>query len=411
MTRTKKLALLALSGLTLVALIAPAHSSAAKFVSETKVTEFSPSSAVSFDIAFGVGKNTYECAGLSFSGEENGSETTEGFASSAVDASSASDPSCTGLIFKMNGCKPTFNSPPGGTSNQGTIDIGPAGCAPITAKNALNCEWTIPAQSGLSATYENQGSGTGRTISVDLSTSKLKFNIVKNAGCGAVGSYSDGVLQTEFTLQGTAAGGSPVGIRVAELPVGFYLTGEKSEDPAKQPRFEAEEYPTDLVGQISKTHSFLLKEGGASVNCETGSLSAFISGPTPALDMDADYTGCAKFLGQQVSIDMHSCEHDFVIYNTNPPYSGAIVMYCTIPGDAIEIVVGNPASPICTYEMPPQYLTGVTYSVTGSLNERKVVAEVEDKSVTYTRTYNGLFCPPASSTGAFSGGFTLEGVE
>jgi hypothetical protein len=173
---------------------------------------------------------------------------------------------------------------------------------------------------------------------------------------------------------------------------------------------EAEEYPTDLVGQLTKEHRFLLKEGGSTLSCDGAGLTSLLASADTALDVDAGYTKCANFIGQQLVVNMNSCSYVFHVANVGPPYSGTAEVACSTPGDAIQFVA-NPEKPVCIYELLPQELGTATFSTEDSLNARRVTAEVEGTGITYTRTYNGFFCPNASSTGGFSGGFSLGGVE
>lgn len=136
-------------------------------------------------------------------------------------------------------------------------------------------------------------------------------------------------------------------------------------------------------------------------------LSSYLEIPGPSIDVDTTYTGCAKALGSNLTIDMNSCGYELSVANTGPPYSGSASVECADEGDAIELAIGS----ICNYEIPPQELGSATYTTTGELNARQVVAEVTGSGVEYVRTYNGFFCPKVDGTGTFSGGFTLGGVE
>lgn len=398
MKRTSTLGVLVISALALVGVIAVPSASAAKFVAENGHINIASSSATQ-QIAFN--GPTYECSGPIVEGSAEGQQVSGGdYASSSLSSSSIGKPNCVSSSMNWNGCQLTFHAPTGGTV-QGTVDIGPPGCGPVVFKQG-SCERTISAQSGIGATYESAGTGTGRTVKVAILTSTLKYT--NGEGCGTKGSFSNGAWSAKLTLGATDSNGKAVGLRVAVLPVGVYVAGA-------QPRFEAEEYSTDLVGQISKEHIFTLKEGvgSFSLNCGSASLNSALASASTSLDVGAGYTSCAKFLSQPVKVNMNSCSYLFQVVSASP-YSGTAKVGCTVPGDAIEFVVA-PEKPLCIYQLPAQTLGTATYTTVDSLNERRISAEVTGTGLTYNRTYNGFVCPVGSTTGGFSGGFSLGGVE
>lgn len=410
MKRIRTVFLAALAVLALAGVAGVSTASAARFVSETEYTAFKSSSA-SQQISFSPSGTVYECNGPSFSGTAfGGSVAGGGYASKSFTSSSVSSPACVGGTMTWNSCQLTLHPPSGAVGGTGTVDIGPSGCTP-TKFQYFGCEFTIPAQSGLSATYENTGSGSGRKVWVVINTNSLEYTSLTNAGCGSIGTRKDGRWIAKFYLAGTnLAGTSPSGLRVAQLPVGFRVGGEKSENPSEQPHFvhEWEMNPETLAGDISKEHRFAVNPGIAAMTCKSGSFATVLTAPSTSLSLTTNYEPCDKFLGSVTTVKMNSCHYGLDLANSGPPYVGTAEVVCGTEGDAIEFQVGT----ICTYELGPQVLGSATYSNTGSLNEEKVVAEVSGTSLTYVRTYNGFFCPkPAAGEGTFSGGILIKGVE
>jgi hypothetical protein len=401
--RIRTLLLAALAALALAGVVGVSSASAAKFVSETEFTEFNGSGY--YEFALGVGSTAYSCTGPAVSSAQVGTAISEGGASYASIASTSTSSSCSGFTKEWKSCRLTFHPPAAGGS-EGSVEIGPSGCGPIYFKGVIGCEYSIPAQTGIAATYENIGTGTGRKIEVSIND-YFTYTRVGNQGCGKGGMFSDGRWIGTLTLEGSDGAGSPVGIRVAQLPVGAFMTGEKSEEAARQPSFAAEEYPVSLAGDLSKEHRFQLKPEGTTLSCQAAGLSSSLPTATSSIDVNASYEKCANLLGQTLTVKMNSCHYGFTVANSGPPYTGTASVKCDNEGDGIEFLAGS----ICTYKLPAQNIGTATYSTVGSLNTRKIVAEVSGSGITYLRTYNGFFCPVGSEAGSFSGGFRLGGVE
>jgi hypothetical protein len=113
-------------------------------------------------------------------------------------------PSCTWLgsavPMNMNGCH--YELHPGyGTKSSfaGEFDIGPPGCGPITTNLGM-CQISIPAQIGRAAHFENEGTGTGRKVKVNLEVEDLRYT--QNSGACATGTKSDGAYSGTWQIQG-----------------------------------------------------------------------------------------------------------------------------------------------------------------------------------------------------------------
>ena len=106
--------------------------------------------------------------------------------------------------MNANGCEFTLHAPSEGVN--GSFDIGGAKCTAMTAQQA-GTPISIPAQTGLAATFENEGSGTGAKIKVKAQAA-IKYEVVGDGKGIRTGTYL-----TTWSLQGNQ-GGSPVGIRV-----------------------------------------------------------------------------------------------------------------------------------------------------------------------------------------------------
>lgn len=406
MKRNATIGVLATLVLVLAGFAGASTASAAKFVSENWTTSYY-SNTGGQSLARNPGASSFECSTLAVNAPGvQGTETSEGdFSTGSFTTETPGSQSCVLGSLNWNGCKLTFHPPASGVSGPGTVDIGPSGCGPVVWDY---CSWTIPAQSGLAVDYQNIGSGSGRAIEAHIDTNKLKYTNEKGKCWQNPGTYTEGVWRADLTLKGLDQAGEAVGVREAQLPIGFHMEGEESEEAVDQPRFQAGfESQVDLAGAITKEHRFQVNAGAPMFFCGSGVLASYLEIPGPSIDVDATYTGCAKAIGSNLTIDMNSCSYELAVANVGPPYSGTASVTCANEGDAIELVIGS----ICNYEIPAQLLGSATYTTIGELNARQVVAEVTGSGVEYVRTYNGFFCPKADGTGTFSGGFTLGGVE
>jgi hypothetical protein len=154
---------------------------------------------------FTIGTTEVTCTGGSFKSEEEK-------ARSETLLLLASYKSCTafgfvGATVNMNGCDYTFHT-------VGTADVGPAGCGPIKIE-ALECEVTVAAQSGLSSVeYINKVEGGKMVVEVKANVKKIKYKIAKGLGTfGCPGEGEEAVYKETTTAKGLS-GGAQTGVLV-----------------------------------------------------------------------------------------------------------------------------------------------------------------------------------------------------
>jgi hypothetical protein len=215
----------------MVALAGPTSAMASPFISESENTTYAGTGLGSGQ-SLGLSVGTITCGNASMSGF-SAPKTAETLSATVA------DPTCNffgSLPMKTNGCN--FILRPGAETEtnkfDGTIEIGPPGCGPITLKSEI-CEITIGAQSGLAASFQNSGSGSTAAVTVNLNATKLKYTTSGSFCGGAKTSHEDGTYKASWLLNGNS-GGTQKGIHVGhKINQGFYLTGEKSAEVAKQP--------------------------------------------------------------------------------------------------------------------------------------------------------------------------------
>jgi hypothetical protein len=289
------------------------------------------------------------------------------------------------------------------------MEIGPSGCGEIQVTTNSGCEASINSQS-LPVTFSTSGSGSSREIKVALATAKMEWTN-RSASCGTVGSkFSNGEWNEEWKFKGTWSG-SQVGVYMdsANPGLGLFLTGSKSENPATQPRFSGEE--AGLVsGKASKAFVFTVAKGSTSYQCSSVAYStSWLGSDITRWELGpGTYSGCTGPLSAATSVTTNNCQVVLKVSNTNPsPYVGTAELVCGV-GKQLEI---SAPSLGCLIAMPAQTLGNVTYTTTGSGTERRIVAEIQGEGLTYTKLSGGVVCGGSSTTGSFSGGVTLEGVE
>lgn len=361
----------ALTAIVLVSAGLGAASASAAFEAETYPTKLLGEGTSSQ--TFVLGSKTLNCSGAS-----------EGTASAASDTLSLA-PNYWNCQFvgesasaqvDANGCSYTYDS-------SGSVSIGGAACNGIKI-TFTNCVVTIPAQSGLqSATYANQGSGTGRRIEINTSLSGVKYNASGTCGgVGGPGSHSNGAFVGSQLVKGQNFATS--------APIGIFTT------PRHAPRFEAEKYPASISGPINSSSETLFATPTWNLRCSTATLSGNVTAATKDLALSQAASGCQSSgsIEANATISMNSCGYVVHVANAGPPYSGTLEVDCSTAGDSIKI-----ALPFCTVTIPEQTVSGVSLSNSGSGSSRQVAAQFNVSTLTYTE--KGFAC---SGNGTFSNG-------
>lgn len=147
-----------------------------------------------------------------------------------------------GGSINSNGCKVTFNS------DFKTLNIGPAGCGPISV-NLGTCTTYILPQNGIPVSYEATTSGGFPAVRASVSTNKLKYR-----ECD-----SSGAIKENGYLSGTWILGArnPAGI-----PTSLSLT-----TPSYVNLLAAEKYPAALANSTEGTDEAKFTLEGGAVRC------------------------------------------------------------------------------------------------------------------------------------------------
>jgi hypothetical protein len=275
---------------------------------------------------------------------------------------SAKDSTCAmfGTVpMKMNGCK--FTYAPGRESSKGVFEgmvgIGGAGCGQIEIGSSKTSCWIgLLPKTGYQASFENLGSGTGRSVKVTVNTAKLKYSQLGGYNC-SVGSYENGSWSGSWTIKGTYLG-NPAGIQVkstgAELPTtGLAIAGTPT-------KLTAGGYALAISGTNTTSHSMQFSVG--KLSCSTATSSSSISAATAEFSLQSAYSGCT-LAGLSAKVAMNGCSYTLSVLNHAAPFNGNASIACPA-GKAIEVVAPSVGTPRCTVTIGAQSANpeGVSYA-------------------------------------------------
>jgi hypothetical protein len=299
---------------------------------------------------------------------------------------------------------------------KGTFDIGPADCGPIVVDlpGSIPCDpLEIPPQTGLSATYINQGSGATASVEIETDTNLTLLPSPPPYTCG-----SSGRLAGSWTLTGENEENKSIGIRVNQT--GVFMSGEESESEAAQPQFDAEVDPEATVLSLfgsqdpEGTHKF--GRATRTFTCTEVDYEGEIA--LGLLMLDTEYSGCTSSIKGSVAEIEAACPYVFSVFNVGPPYAGGLALECGETPLKIEVWLSQTShdegkAPACKYEFAQQKaVPGVGYSTVGEGNERGINIDLGVKELVSTRTAGlGLVCGPLVENTSYSGSATVFGVS
>lgn len=293
---------------------------------------------------------------------------------------------------KMNGCEFTFHPPSSGIN--GSFDIGGSKCKGISGTQ-LSPILILP-QSGLAATFQNEGSGTSATVKVQAQATGLKYEVTEGK---SKGTYSNGTYQTTWSLRGEAAGKS-TGVSVVSYP-GLSIVGE-----GEGRKFHSDLYPATIGGeQVKGTVGGISVEkiefttAVGSMRCNTMAFSSpsflFPEGQpedTGELSLSPTYGACSLVGGVPVSVTPETnCVDDL---NVSGVFAGSLGV-CEIK---IQVTGSQ-----CAITVPAQIRSGLEFANVGTGSSAQVEAKVNAGGFTY-QVISGKNCPNKPAEGVHSDG-------
>jgi hypothetical protein len=386
----------AIAVLAFLATFGGSSASASMFTMESELSKLSGTTVT--ENQFNLSGTAFNCPGMGFEGGV-AKKTAQTFTPEYVENGSCSI-SKSPHTMKMNGCKLILH--PGKESGgvfPGTFDIGPAGCGPVTMTGEYCPELVIPSQSGLAATFKNEGSGATAIVRVSAEVSTLKY-IGGGGACGTKGkSYENGGWHVSWQVKATnPVTTKQVGVRVS--PLGVYMASGK---------FDAETFPVAMSGNIVGEHVFGTAVGNTA--CSKAQIGAVASGSTADLPVDVAYDNACPVLGLGGTIDMNSCHYLLHSTNPEPPYGGSAEIACNAEGDVVEMTASWFGWPICTVSYPAQSIGSATYKTQGEGTGRSVLAEVAGEGIEYSVSGIASSCSEKAGVhndGTFKGKIALH---
>ncbi|HEY5815443.1 MAG TPA: hypothetical protein VIS95_03785 [Solirubrobacterales bacterium] len=296
---------------------------------------------------------------------------------------------------KMNGCGLIFHPPVEGVN--GSFDIGGAGCTGIEVSQSGLKQRILP-QTGLAATFENEGSGASATVKIHAQATGIKYEVLEG---GAKGSYSNGTYTTTWSLKGEN-GGSPTGVHVVPYP-GFSVIGGGEQ----YAEFHSDLYPAaiggeQVAGEIGgkKIQKIELTTAAGIVKCNTATFSTeplFPNGlvaDASELVVSPEYSGCV-IAGAIPATVTHAAGCSYTLGLTGgAPYVGSLFLCqgtITLPGLA------------CTITVSGQTRSGMEYVNLGSGSGATVEAKANLSGVDH-QIANGKSCPNQPADGSYNTG-------
>lgn len=197
---------------------------------------------------------------------------------------------------------------------------------------------------------------------------------------------------------------------------GFFISGEKSEVPALQPKFGAETYPSVVFGDSDTAHKWTFQN--ESLECPlvdyTGNISAASSSLTVAPFIH--FGGCSWANGGGgLTIEWGGCEDVLHLQNQGPPYVAKFELKC--PSGQTYRLMQTFGAQKCTYSFPAQTVEGVTLKNVGTGKTRGVQATLSLTGLKYTIESSMKWLLPCVKdvgtyeNGTLTGSFTLEGFD
>ncbi len=185
-------------------------------------------------------------------------------------------------------------------------------------------------------------------------------------------------------------------------PVGLFISGAKSEEVAKQPKFEAEKYTATVKSTALTGFQFVAQAG--TLKCAELAISGTLAAASSELKYQQFFGGCS-FAGLATTIQANGCEFRLHVLNAGPPYAGATDIVCPA-GKALQFTAYFSGKPICTLSLLPQTgVEGVSLENTGAGSARAVTASFNMTTVKYSQEGAPLLCKPGEYT---NGAFTVS---
>jgi hypothetical protein len=272
--------------------------------------------------------------------------------------------------LNANGCQFELNS------DYNTVDIGPAGCGPMTMLQQTCTTYIFP-QNGIPATYETAPTeGGASTLWISIETNKLKYR-----ECNTSGEVrEDGSISAKFRVR-AASEGSATNLSLTKPEYINLLSAEK--------------YPAPLISNAGKTGEANFTFGSAGTARCSASYSGQLSKVWEYAELVPSLTNCVMF-GLKSTVNTNGCRFALSALTGNQFIScpeGKAVAFAWPAGNPCEASIG-----------PQENLAGGKSENTTAPSGRSAVnLEYNMSSLAYTVTNDSSFVCPFEGVGAKSG--------
>lgn len=164
-------------------------------------------------------------------------------------------------------------------------------------------------------------------------------------------------------------------------PVGLFVGGVKSEEVAKQPKFEAEKYAATVKSTSLSTFEFVTQEG--SLKCSSLAFPGTLSAASSEFKSEQFFSGCSLFGFATTTIQANGCYFKLHTLNAGPPYVGSADLVCSA-GQGLKFTAFAFGTPVCTLKLLPKAgAEGISFENTGSGSSRAITAKFNLSAMPY----------------------------
>ena len=278
--------------------------------------------------------------------------------------------------LKMNGCQFELHR------DTNTADIGPPGCGPIEAPSHGWCGWMkIDPKTGMTASFENVGSGSEAAVNVSVSGEGLKYEATSRPPQCQKGTYEGLELTASWQMRAyenvEGALGKQVGLEAVDAAPSIGVSREEG-------KFDAQEFPVGITAKRAAGGDLTLleePESKLSVTCETAQLGGgVLSEPATELALSGGFGGCDVGVNP-AAVRMNSCSYEL---------GESTEISCAEPGDQVEVAIDGYESFKCL-NIPPQVIDNEApqYENQGEGDSASVEAGLTGAEIEYTA---GFLC-------------------
>jgi len=299
-----------------------------------------------------------------------------------------------GATVSANSCKYSLDSTNEAAPFTGTMSIVCSKEGDAIEVHAGNCTTSLRAQTALaSLSFENSGSGAGRTILATWNVSGITYT--ESAGCFNPGTRSNGTYTGSIRLGAKSGSGQTYGMYLANAQAG--------EGPQ---RITAERYPAFVKAEAAT--SMKLSGNFGAMSCAfSGGVSPTFSGPVNPITWSSGWQSCVLNGISTYVVETNGCSLQLEA-TPEPQLTGHLGVSCANAGESIALRNGS-----CVITIPTQTGQSVTIENNGTGSGRYISTQPGggQSLLTYTVSGSCSFASGTYSNGSLTGTWALHGFD